>query len=140
MSLLIDKFYDLPKENVNIILEYAGIIVWRNGKYMKRLLKTDERFKLYDTVPKYKINFIPNKKIITQYFCFYKGFNDDNYKDQSTTAYGFWCSSTYLMNSKNMYTYIDISTPVGIKRRIETIINYETRDVKETIHTRSKVN
>lgn len=140
MSLLIDKFCDLPKENVNIILEYAGIIVWRNGKYMKRLLKTDERFKLYDTVPKYKIYFIPDQKIITKYFCFYKGFNDDNYKDQSTTSYGFWCYSTYFINTKKMEINIWICTPVGIRRRIETIINYETRYIKETIHTRSKVN
>jgi hypothetical protein len=42
----------LPIEVVDIILEFSGIIINRYGKYMNRILKHDERYKLWNIIPK----------------------------------------------------------------------------------------
>lgn len=36
----------LPTELIHLILEYAGVIKWRNGKYMKQLLDVNAKYAL----------------------------------------------------------------------------------------------
>lgn len=45
----------LPQELLNRILEYAGMIKYRNGRYMNQLSKTDHRYALLQTIPPKKI-------------------------------------------------------------------------------------
>lgn len=62
-------FKNLPMDLVYIILSYDGnIIKERNGKYMKQILKTDERYKLLLTIPKKDVSV--HKNIITVYIQF----------------------------------------------------------------------
>ena len=49
----------LPKEVINIILEYAGLIKYRNGKYMNQIQRDDTRYHIFTTIPKFKPGFIP---------------------------------------------------------------------------------
>ena len=49
---LIERFKYLPKEIVNNIIEYTEKIVYRNGKYISRLNKTDPRHKLIMSIPR----------------------------------------------------------------------------------------
>ncbi len=47
----------LPLDLVNMILEYLNVIVYRNGKYIDRINKSDTRYELIDKIPKpIKIN------------------------------------------------------------------------------------
>jgi hypothetical protein len=46
----------LPIELVNIILEYQGYHIFRNGKYMKRLCTNDERYTMLSYMRKIKRN------------------------------------------------------------------------------------
>ena len=48
-------FHLLPQELSNKILEYAGMVKYRNGRYMNQLSKTDCRYNLLQTIPAKKI-------------------------------------------------------------------------------------
>ena len=43
---LIEKFKELPKELINLIINYTDIVVYRNGKYMNRINLSDFRYNL----------------------------------------------------------------------------------------------
>ena len=42
----------LPTDINNLILEYAGKIKWRNGKYLGQIPKDDERYAFLRTIPR----------------------------------------------------------------------------------------
>jgi hypothetical protein len=48
---LIDKFKNLPDELIHYIVNYTDVVVYRHGKYMNRLHKQDERYKMLTTIP-----------------------------------------------------------------------------------------
>jgi hypothetical protein len=50
------NFANLPPELIKQVLEYAGIIKDRNGKYMNQILKTDPRYVVLSKIPKLQIN------------------------------------------------------------------------------------
>lgn len=51
-GILIRKFKSLPNDLVNLILEYIDTIVYRTGKYIDRISKTDIRYLLLAKLPK----------------------------------------------------------------------------------------
>jgi hypothetical protein len=61
---LIDKFKNLHDEIIHIIINYTGIITYRNGKFMNRLKKDDSRFILLKKIP--IPIFIGKKEILLQ--------------------------------------------------------------------------
>jgi hypothetical protein len=48
---LIDKFKNLPDELIHNIINYTDVVVYRNGKYINRLNKKDERYKVVMSIP-----------------------------------------------------------------------------------------
>jgi hypothetical protein len=49
---LIDKFKHLPDELIHYIVNYTDVVVYRHGKYMNRLHKADNRYKILTDIPK----------------------------------------------------------------------------------------
>jgi hypothetical protein len=49
---LIDKFKCLPDELIHHIINYTDVVVYRHGKYINRLRKEDNRYKILFSVPK----------------------------------------------------------------------------------------
>jgi hypothetical protein len=49
---LLDKFKYLPDEILQIIINYTNIVVYRNGKYINRLNKNDNRIYLVNNIPR----------------------------------------------------------------------------------------
>ena len=47
---LIDKFKTLHDEIIHIIINYTGVITYRNGKFMNQLKKDDSRFVLLQKI------------------------------------------------------------------------------------------
>jgi len=45
-------FAKLPDVLINKILDYSDLIVYRNGKYLNRILKTDRRYKTLSKIPR----------------------------------------------------------------------------------------
>ena len=54
----------LPLELIYHILLYTGIVKYRNGKYIDQIPRTDERYKLFDSIPKHRVFHIANKYIL----------------------------------------------------------------------------
>ena len=48
---LSDKFRYLPDEIIHIIINYTDIIVYRGGKYINRINKSDNRYHLVNRIP-----------------------------------------------------------------------------------------
>jgi hypothetical protein len=60
-----DRMNMLPNDILNIILEYQGYHMFRNGKFMTRIMKNDERYSMLKTRPAilpetYNVNFKKN--------------------------------------------------------------------------------
>lgn len=49
---LINKFSYLPSDIVNMIIYYSGIIAYRNGKYINRIDKKDNRYNILLNIPR----------------------------------------------------------------------------------------
>jgi hypothetical protein len=48
---LIDKFKNLPDELIHHIINYTDVVVYRHGKYINRLIKNDQRYKVLMSIP-----------------------------------------------------------------------------------------
>ena len=62
--MLYSKYSKLPLELIYYILLYTGIVKYRNGKYIYQISKTDERYKIFESIPRYKVCHIANKYIM----------------------------------------------------------------------------
>lgn len=60
---LINQFQYLPNDIIQLIVNYTDIIVFRNGKYINRLNKKDERYKLFNKINR-PISIGPYKVIV----------------------------------------------------------------------------
>jgi len=49
---LIEKFGYLPDEIIHKIINYTNVVVYRNGKYIDRINKSDERYRLVKNIPR----------------------------------------------------------------------------------------
>ncbi len=49
---IIEKFKNLPDELIHHIINYTDVVVYRHGKYINRINKEDERYKLLRNIPK----------------------------------------------------------------------------------------
>ena len=116
---LSDKFKYLADEIVQIIINYTNIVVYRHGKYMNRLNKSDNRKKLVNSIPRpiftdrykvvlwlpdknyngYFLNYDTSESLLTvnvRYVYREKDGFDKYYKIRSNTTYLFcsnnkWC-------------------------------------------------
>lgn len=60
---LIEKFKYLPDELVHIIVNFTDKLVFRHGKYLNRLHKDDERYRMVTKIPR-PINVGSNKVLL----------------------------------------------------------------------------
>ena len=49
---LIEKFKYLPDELIHQIINYTDVVVFRFGKYINRINKCDNRYKILDKIPR----------------------------------------------------------------------------------------
>ena len=49
---LINNFKYLPNEVIHKIINYTDVIIYRHGKYINRLTKSDERYTILKTIPR----------------------------------------------------------------------------------------
>ena len=49
---LIEKFVYLPDEIIHQIINYTDVVVYRHGKYINRINKDDNRYKLLEKIPR----------------------------------------------------------------------------------------
>ncbi len=49
---LIEKFGYLPDEIIHQIINYTDVVVYRHGKYINRINKDDNRYKLLKKIPR----------------------------------------------------------------------------------------
>jgi hypothetical protein len=115
---LLDKFKYLPDEIVQIIINYTNIVVYRHGKYMNRLNKSDNRNYLVSNIPRpiftdiykvvlwlpdknyngYFLNYDTSESLLTvnvRYVYREKDGFDKYYKIRSNTTYLFCCNNKW---------------------------------------------
>lgn len=68
---LLDKFSYLPNELVHIIINYTDVIVYRHGKFLNRLNKSDNKYHLVNSIP---------RPIFTERYKILIRLEDTNYK------------------------------------------------------------
>lgn len=82
---LIDKFVNLPIVLVNKIINYTDVIVFRHGKYIDRINKTDKRRNMIEKISR-PIKVGPDKVLIKlinyQYNKLFGYFIEYNFKSQ----------------------------------------------------------
>lgn len=49
---IIEKFKYLPDELINQIINYTDVVVYRHGKYINRINRRDNRYKLLERMPR----------------------------------------------------------------------------------------
>lgn len=91
----------IPKELVNIILEYDGNIKYRKGKYINIIHKNDVRRKIVSHIISKKIRIINNILFDNLDFYFEVGFDMDN-------TFGLYFDYNYSFDNKFEICYFDI--------------------------------
>jgi hypothetical protein len=51
-NILLNNLQNLPDVLIHKIINYTDVIVYRNGKYINKIDKKDERYKILQTIPK----------------------------------------------------------------------------------------
>jgi len=51
MTILIEEFKKLPDVIIHNIINYTDIVVYRNGKYINRILRQDKRYNVLKKIP-----------------------------------------------------------------------------------------
>jgi hypothetical protein len=72
------SFTTIPKELLNIILEYDGRIKYKNGKYVNIIHKNDQRYKIIIPIINKKLLIIKNIQLDGSSFYFEIGFDITN--------------------------------------------------------------
>ena len=49
---LIEKFKYLPDEIIHQIINFTDVVVYRHGKYINRINRGDNRYKIFERIPK----------------------------------------------------------------------------------------
>ena len=62
--MIYSKYSKLPLELIYHILLYTGIVKYRNGKYIDQIPRTDERYQIFDSIPRYNVCHIENNYIM----------------------------------------------------------------------------
>ena len=105
----------LPLELIYHILLYTGIVKYRNGKYIDQIPKTDERYKLFDSIPRHRIFHIANKYILyvtlktASNHCKLISIKFDFENNQIEYAYTF-----LLHNNEDSKCYIKYTCPISL--------------------------
>ena len=91
----------LPKDVVNIILEYDGQIRYRNGEYINIIPKTDKRYSMVNAIIKKKINILKNIVIEKNGDSFFFDFRFDGKRNAGLSyACGVWSGAAYTQKGK----------------------------------------
>ena len=107
-------FSNLPLELIYHILVYTGIVKYRNGKYIDQIPRTDERYKLVDSIPRHRVFHIANKYILcvtlktTSNHCKLISIKFDFENNQIEYAY------THLLhNNEDSKRYVKYTCPIS---------------------------
>jgi hypothetical protein len=117
---MIKNFKFLPNELINEIISYDNIIVYRNGKYIDRIKKTDVRYNVIKKIPKpikvgiNKLFFkLINKKFYDEQKGYFMEYSIDNFTMGisfviiSVDGFDKYCEQKtfekYILNEKNIW-------------------------------------
>ena len=119
-------FSKLPIELINIIINYTDIVVYRHGKYLNRIKKDDERYRIIETINK-PISVGNFTKIFK--FTFHNGFEKkyilmEQKYDQNTNKH--YLTQKIIIKSDDNLPFIENQTyyTFDLQGKCYKIINY----------------
>lgn len=112
----------LPIELVNIILEYQGYHIFRHGKYMKRICKTNEGYSILNYMKKIRKNNYGTYEV-----CFWKNIKTVKRVTHIKTDICFIIETHVLSSSvmwvMNISYFYDNNDSYDDRNRIQFILN-----------------
>jgi hypothetical protein len=100
---IISKFSELPEEIKIIIMNYSDVIIFRYGKYMNRISKTDIRYNKINSMPK-PLKYCPNEFMLP----FYYKYNELDFVDKVYDGFIYYYKynpNENIMRIKKTYFY-----------------------------------